>query len=88
MIKKAGAMMTVKKLYMLAEILGVALAASAAVGKYVQTKIDARVDSLQVQVTDHINSPGHPQELQEVREMHQDLQYIKGRIDSKWGKIE
>lgn len=86
MIKKAGAMMTVKKLYMLAEILGVALAASAAVGKYVQTKIDARVDSVQVQLTDHINSPGHPEELQELRQANEKLDYIRGVLDSKFGK--
>ena len=51
---------------------------------FVETKTEAKIAPIRTGLEDHVASPGHEREMQELREIKETLDYIRGKLDAQW----
>lgn len=55
---------------------------------YVDVTAAASVAPVSAKLNEHALSPGHADELIELRRVREDLGYIRGQLDAHWGQLD
>lgn len=55
---------------------------------YVDTKTENTVAPVSTKLNEHIETAGHAIELERLKQVSEDLSYIRGQLDAHWGQLD